>query len=173
MDQSESFTRLWTRVQPIVAGFITSAIPDFREAEDVLQNVAVVLLRKFSEYDSRRPFLPWSLAIARREVLSSKRKKARSILSYQSDLIEQISEVYEELAPELEARSRALQECIRQLDGRASEIIHLRYEEDLKPRQIAVRLGIRPLNVRVMLSRIRSLLRACIERKVNADVSTS
>jgi hypothetical protein len=32
-------------------------VPDFHEAEDLLQNVAVVSLRKLSEYDPKHPFM--------------------------------------------------------------------------------------------------------------------
>ena len=51
MNNHEQFTRRWTEAQPIVAGYINAVVPDFQEAEDLLQDVAVILLRKFTEYD--------------------------------------------------------------------------------------------------------------------------
>src|SRR5947208_7909314 len=119
MDNHEQFTRRWTEAQPIVAGYINAVVPDFQEAEDLLQDVAVILLRKFSEYDAQRPFVAWAIGIARLEVLMARRRHARNFLSYQADLLERVSETFVELAPELEDRSRALRECLRSVKGRA------------------------------------------------------
>ena len=166
MESHEHFTRLWTEAQPAVAGYLSAVVPDFQEAEDILQEVAVILLHKFSQYDPQRPFIGWAIGIARIEVLMARRSRARSLLCYREDLLERISEACEELAPELEARSRALGECLRTVQGRASEMIRLRYEESLQPNAIATRLGLAVNAVRVMLSRTRDVLRGCIDRKM-------
>ena len=166
MDNHEQFTRRWTEAQPIVAGYINAVVADFQEAEDLLQNVAVILLRKFPEYDAQRPFVAWAIGIAKREVLMARRHHARNSLCYQADLLERISEAYQELAPEFEDRSRALRDCLRSVKGRAGELLRLRYEELLKPNAIATRVGIAVVAVRVMLSRTRATLRECIERKL-------
>ena len=166
MDNHEQFTRRWTEAQPIVAGYINAVVADFQEAEDLLQNVAVILLRKFPEYDAQRPFVAWAIGIAKREVLMARRHHARNFLCYQADLLERISEAYQELAPEFEDRSRALRDCLRSVKGRAGELLRLRYEELLKPNAIATRVGIAVVAVRVMLSRTRATLRECIERKL-------
>src|SRR5213595_681979 len=166
MDNHEQFTRRWTEAQPVVAGYINAVVPDFQEAEDLPQDVAVILLRKFPEYDPQRPFVAWAIGMAKREVLMARRSQARSLLCYQADLLERVSEAFEELAPELEDRSRALRECLRSVKGRAGELLRLRYEESLKPNAIATRVGIAVVAVRVMLSRTRATLRECIERKL-------
>src|SRR5437667_9235443 len=123
MDNHEQFTRRWTEAQPIVAGYINAVVADFQEAEDLLQNVAVILLRKFPEYDGQRPFVAWAIGVAKREVLMARRRHARNRLCYQADLLDRISETYEELAPELEDRSRALRDCLRTIQGRAGELL--------------------------------------------------
>ena len=166
MESHEQFTRFWTEAQPVVAGYLNAVVADFQEAEDLLQDVAVILLRKFPEYDPQRPFTAWAVGVAKREVLMARRHHARNRLCYQADLLDHISDAYEELAPELEARARALRECLRSVQGRASELLRLRYEESLKPAAIAERLGLAIVAVRVMLSRTRAALRECIERKL-------
>jgi RNA polymerase sigma-70 factor (ECF subfamily) len=166
MADNELFTRHWTKAQPVVAGYISSLVPDFLEAEDLLQEVAVVLLRKFDDYDPGRPFVAWALGIAKLEVLSNRRSHARSFLSYRPDVLETVTEVCAEMAPELEFRASALRECLKQVRGRDGELVKLRYEESLKPGEIAARLGMAAGTVRVVLSRIRASLQECIERKL-------
>ena len=169
MEPQEQFTRFWTEAQPKLAGYINALVADFAEAEDLLQNVAVILLRKFPEYDAQRPFIGWAIGITKREVLMARRRHARNFLCYQTDLLERISEAYEELAPELDDRSRALGECLKAVQGRASELLRLRYEDGLEPNAIAGRVGMAVVAVRVMLSRTRAALRECIERKLKTQ----
>jgi RNA polymerase sigma-70 factor (ECF subfamily) len=169
MDAHERFTRYWTEAQPIVASFIGSLVPDFTAAEDLLQEVAVVLLRKFPEYDESRPFVAWALGVARLEILMLRRTQARSLLCFQPELAETLSAAYEEMVLELDSRTSALRECLRQVQGRAHEVLRLRYEEALSPAQIARRLSVRAVAVRVMLSRVRASLRACVERRVKQE----
>ena len=41
--QSEYLATLWTPAQPVIAGFIGSMLPDYHQAQDVLQKTAVVV----------------------------------------------------------------------------------------------------------------------------------
>jgi len=169
VDNQEQFTRLWTEAQPKLAGYINALIPDFQEAEDVLQDVAVSLLRKFPSYDDQRPFVCWAIGVAKREVLMSRRRHARNFLCYRDDLLDLITEAYEELAPELDGKNRVLQECLRGVRGRSLELLRLRYQDTLAPRAIAARVGMTIVAVRVALARTRTTLRSCIEGKLRAE----
>jgi RNA polymerase sigma-70 factor, ECF subfamily len=163
---SEDFTRYWTKAQPVVSGYITSMVPDYHQAEDMLQNVAVVLLRKFSEYNPAQSFNAWALGVTRNEILLRRRTHARSFVSFQPDLVESVASAYGELSSELDTRTAALQQCFQNVKGRSWDMISLRYEQDLKPQQIAEKLSMDPGAVRTALSRIRASLQECIERRV-------
>ena len=168
MADNESFMRHWTRAQPTVASYVSSMVPDFHEAEDLLQEIAVILLRKFSQYDERRPFVAWALGIAKLEVLAKRRSRARSLVTLRNEAVESVTATYADMAPELEERAVALRECLKQLAGRALALVKLRYQEALPPREVAGRLQEAPGTVRVALSRVRLALQECIERKVGA-----
>ncbi len=143
-------------------------VPDFHEAEDLLQNVAVVLLRKFHQYDPNQSFTAWAIGISRYEILARRRVHARSRLVLTPELAEQAAELCEELRPELDARQRALRDCLPRLGDRASEVVRLRYQDALSPQEIAQRLGASAGAIRVMLNRIRGTLQTCIERHLAA-----
>ena len=169
MDANERFTFLWTGAQQVVASYIASLLRNGHETDDVLQEVALVLLRKFSEYDERRPFVAWALGVAKLEILAVRRRHARSLVSAQSDLLESVTAAYAELAPELDRRGLLLRDCLRSLEGRAAELIRLRYEESLKPGEIARRLGVAGTAVRMALSRTRAFLRDCVEKRLKQE----
>ena len=153
----------------MVAGYVSSMVPDAHEAEDLLQDVAVILLRKFGDYDPARSFVAWALGITKFEILSARRTHARSFITYHSALMETVADVYDEMAPELEPRCSALRRCLGKVSGRAREMVDLRYRKSMKPSQIAERLSIAAGTVRVRLSRIRASLGRCVERLLASD----
>ncbi len=170
-DHAERFTRLWTTAQPAVAGYLAALVPDFRDAQDLLQSVAVVCLRKFPEFDEQRPFVRWALSIAHLEALNHRRNQARSRIVLDDSLAQKLTVACEELGEESEQRTRFLAECLAGLDGRSATLIRLRYEDALPPATIAERMGLGGAAVRVALSRIRSALRKCIEGKLRRQTA--
>ncbi|MBN1395747.1 MAG: sigma-70 family RNA polymerase sigma factor [Pirellulales bacterium] len=148
-----------------MAAYITSLLHDFHRADDVLQQVAVVLVRKFKEYDSRQPFLSWALGIARRETLKELRRQARGRHVFSNDLAEKIGQVYEKMAGRFDAYTPTLGECLEEMDHRARKAFDLRYVGGLKPADMAERMSMTSGAVRVLLFRARSALRECIERR--------
>jgi RNA polymerase sigma-70 factor (ECF subfamily) len=172
MDQraSEQLARHWTEAQPVVASFVLSLIPDFHQAEDVLQQVAVVLVREFDRFDASRPFLPWALGIARNTALKSRRDVARhSTLTLGEGVLDQIQLAFEENDEALVAVRKLLRHCLNEQPQKVLELLKWRYGHDLKPCEAAQRMGITSGAVRAMLHRAREALRKCIRR--NAQVA--
>ena len=165
----EQFVQLWTAAQPAVAGYICALMRDGEVAKDVLQETALVLLRRFAEYDSQRPFLAWALGVARFQMLGHQRDAARSFLTFDTELMERFTEHWAETAPAADRRAGALRECLEKLPGRARDVLRQRYFEELTAEDIARRLGANGASVRVMLQRIREQLRKCIERRMQAE----
>ncbi len=161
---AEAFTRHWIRCQPNIAAYIRSLVPQMHDAEDLLQNVAVVMLRKFAQYDPERPFLHWALGIARNEALGHRRSHATQRLVRNADLAEVLADACEEVAPEMDERLGALSRCQENLQPRAREVLRLRYQDALSPPDIATRMKMSHGAVRVALTRARAALMACIER---------
>lgn len=165
----ERFMRLWTSAQPAVANYVHALVRDHAAAKDVLQETALVLFRRFADYDGQRPFLAWALGIARFQVMGLRRDAARSRVAFDDELLAQFTDTWAELAPASSDRSAALQSCIERLAAHARRSVQLRYFEDLTAEQIAQRLGGNGPAVRVNLQRIREQLRTCVERQLHLD----
>lgn len=167
--EQEQFTRLWTEAQPSVSHYILSLVRDFSAAQDILQATALVLLKKFPEYEEKRPFLPWALRFARFEVLSHRRDHARAKILFDSELLEKYTTQWAELAPAHTRDVSALQICLKTLPDRLSRLLHLRYFEELNSAEISKRIGLSPSNIRVTLQRAREQLRACVEQQIKLE----
>ncbi len=158
-------TRQWTLAQPAVSAFIASVVRDFRDRDDVLQDVAVAVVESFESYDPNAPFVPWAIGIARRQVGLYLRRRSRDPLVFDDDAVACLAIAFHEEAQERSAAFDFLQDCLSSLDGRAKQLIGLRYRNDLKPAAIASQTDMTANSVAKALQRVRDRLRECIERK--------
>ena len=163
--ESEIFTKYWTLAMPSVAGFIHSMVNDYHEVQDILQDVAVVLHKKFDQYDPDKSFVSWSIGIARYEILHYRRSKARNVISYNTEIVDKIMEAYVKLEPEFSDSFYVLRECLSELRGKAKKAVELRYAQHLPSQDIAKSMNVSDGSVRVLLNRSRNTLKKCIKRK--------
>ena len=166
MNKNEQLAVHWTKAQPAVSAYISSLIPDFHQAEDVLHQTAVAVVRKFDQYDPSLPFLNWSIGVARYEVLKHRRQHVTDRHVFGADLLEQIADTYEEISDELDTRRQALADCLAEVKGHGREALQLRYVDGLQPTGMADQLNMTAGAVRVLLHRARMSVRTCIERKL-------
>jgi RNA polymerase sigma-70 factor, ECF subfamily len=163
----ERLTVLWTAAQPAVAAFVRTLVPDSHQMQDVLQQVALVVVRRFVEYDPARPFSAWAIGIAKQKVLAYRRQRRSDRLVFDDAVVEQIAAIYERsLSHTISDRRDALDYCVERLQGRARNSIQLFYGQGLKTSEIAQQLDLGHDAVRKLLSRTRSILRDCVQQRL-------
>jgi RNA polymerase sigma-70 factor (ECF subfamily) len=165
-EQAEQFAALWTAAQPTISAFIRTLIPNYQQADDVLQRVAVTLVRKFDQYDQSRPFGAWAIGVAKYELLYYRREQATDKHLFGEGIVEQIACRYELFADEIDPIREALQHCLEELKGRSKRVIDLRYRRGMRSNTIADEMSLSPGAVRMLLCRVREKLRHCIERRL-------
>lgn len=172
MTSSDSVQRMtieWTRAQPSVGRFVGSFLRDRAEAADVLQEIALVIVEKFEQWEPERPFIGWALGIARRVVLAHLREKYRDRRIEFSEAIDQVALSFERLETQAELMKDSLADCLGQVRGQSRRVLSLRYTDGLELKQIADQLGVTASNVGVMLHRVRAALRKCVDQKLKAE----
>ncbi|MFI4862086.1 MAG: sigma-70 family RNA polymerase sigma factor [Phycisphaerales bacterium JB063] len=167
--QRKDLAVLWTQAQPHVAAFVSSMVLDFHAAEDLIQQVAVAVAEQFEDYDPARPFVPWSIGIARFKVYNYYRKVKRDKHVFDTEAMDGIARACSELEPELDMRKQALDTCVKRVQGRAATVLEMRYLREMKPARIAQKTGMTANAVSVMLHRIRAALQKCIEHELASD----
>jgi RNA polymerase sigma-70 factor (ECF subfamily) len=165
-DSRQALATHWVKAQPVVAAFITSIVRDSHRADDLLQEVARISALKFDEYDSSRAFTSWVLGIARYEILRFRRSQGRSRITFSDSLLENLIEDFQDQSELSEDRRRALRDCLDDISGRRRIVLEMRYQRDLRPRDIAERLGITSNAVLLLLHRTRRILADCISRRL-------
>ncbi len=77
----ENLVLLLTQHQDALFRYIYSLVTREADARDILQETSVALFRKWDQYDTARPFLPWAYRFAYFQVQKLREKSARSPLA--------------------------------------------------------------------------------------------
>ena len=137
-----------------MAAFLRTLIPDPNDCQDILQQVAVVAVRKFHEFDRTRSFNAWTIGIAKQEVLALRRRRRTDRLVFSDAMVECIAEAYRcVLADTAFDVADALEICLQKLQGCARTVVGLHYADGLKTIAIAEKLQIEHGAVRMLVFR--------------------
>ncbi|MDF1816636.1 MAG: sigma-70 family RNA polymerase sigma factor [Verrucomicrobiales bacterium] len=168
-EKYEQFVELFTRNEASLRAFVRGMVPSWHDAEEVVQEVALVAWRKFDEFEIGTSFINWVCTIARFKSLAHLRKTSRDRLSFQSDLIEIMAE---EGIEEVELRKRehdALEKCLTRLPAKQRDLVNLAYTPGISIKSEAERVGIKPGTFYMRLNRIRAVLHDCINREISRE----
>lgn len=147
-------------------------VRDRNAVDDVFQDVALVLWKKFDEFDPTRPFGAWARGIAVRQALQYFDRHRRAPVPFSPETIEALLRAYDQEAVEdpeqAAAREAALRHCIAALPEKSRRLLELRYEARLKLHEVAERLSTTLDAAHKALSRLRSALRRCVEKELAA-----
>lgn len=162
----EDVQKLFMRNASVIRGFILSLLPVRELVDDVFHDVFMVVIEKADSFEPGSDFLAWVYVISRHKVLQAMTKlrgKRTSLLA--PDVMEALiadapTQAFNEDTVD------ALKMCVESLAPAARRMIQLRYEEALKPSQIAEKLDIGTNSIYVTLSRARTLLRRCIKQRL-------
>lgn len=162
----EAFERALRPHLPMLFAYSRAICGDYHAAEDVVQETAEIAYRKLNYLIPEADFAGWLKAIARRQALAARRKLTRAGLVAE----EIIERVYQDPWPaSFDRRSEALEECLKQVHGRAAEALRAHYFEGVRLTDLAPRLSMTPAAVRQMLHRVRQLLLECVRRRLSVE----
>ncbi|MFC1763750.1 sigma-70 family RNA polymerase sigma factor [Planctomycetota bacterium] len=164
----QKLTSEWTAVQPDVFSYVAAIIPNFHDAQDVVQKVAVVIVDKYEQYDSKRFFREWVLGITRLEILKYRQNKAREKLVFSENLIDRLTELHQHQKEDEkdDLFCHALRHCLKSVRGRRRVVLDMWYTEEVNADVIAKELVISKNTVYSIIHRVRNFLRTCVERRL-------
>jgi RNA polymerase sigma-70 factor (ECF subfamily) len=165
-DHSLHVQQLFVRNQQALLGYVLSMEPNFADAQDIVQEVFLVISRKAHTWSAGTNFLAWACTVARYTSLDFQRKRARRVARLDEDVMELLygGEIPDETAADHQVK--LLQTCLNRLAPKAREIVWLRYHNAEKPEQIADRVGWTSNAINVALTRARTFLRECLEHQL-------
>jgi RNA polymerase sigma-70 factor (ECF subfamily) len=158
------FVRLFSASERSLRAFLYNLLPGSEEVDEVMQQVSLVLWKKFDQFDPDTEFLRWGYVVARYEGLMFRRKKARDRHVFGDELINLMADEYEGEAKPLRAERRALDHCLSLLKDADRQLLMACYAQGTKINEIAGRLGLPRSSLYKKLNRFRVDLLKCIKR---------
>lgn len=148
-------------------------MPSTEDAEGIVQQTAVVLWKKFDEYDPQQPFTPWAcrfaLNVAKQWIAG--RKRWNRLLD--AELADELLRRRDELSALMDQRLAHLQKCMDKLARADRSLIDEYYSRRSSVRGMSRQLGRSADAIYKDLQRIRSSLRRCIENASQREVEES
>src|SRR5882672_6523699 len=108
----QRFLSLFLRSEREVFRYVAALVPHVADAEDIVQQTALMLWEKFAAYDPGQPFTPWACRFALNKTRQWIERKQRWQALLEGGLVEELAQRREELRPELEVRLKHLEGCL-------------------------------------------------------------
>ena len=90
-DHGARFVQLLAAHEHRLGSFVLALVPNWTDAEDIIQQTKLRLWEQFETYDPEKDFGIWACVIARYEVLAFRTRSARSRVQFSQELIDRMS----------------------------------------------------------------------------------
>ena len=163
------FLRLYVEHEPSLRGFVRSLVPTLEDANDVMQEAAMALWKRFGSLDAPENFRRWAFGVARLEALEFLRKKSRDRHVFGEDLLAQLADDAEEMADQFVEERKALDVCLQKLPSDQRSLVEAAYAPGARMDELAARIGRTAMAVYKSLHRIRMMLTDCTKRELSKE----
>jgi len=168
----DAFARLFAQHDRWLFAYLVALLGSPAHAEEVFQEVCVVLWREYETFQLGTDFVKWVSVIAHHQVHRFRRQERRVGPQLSDAAVDLLAEDAVERADLLELRRDALRNCLEKLSSKDRQLVQHCYSDSrVSFKGVAEILG-RPTNtVYKALNRIRKALYECIERTLNVETA--
>ena len=151
-------------------GFIYSLVQHHADAEDVYQQVAIVLWQKFDSFEIGTNFAAWATKVAHNVARDFIRSRRRSALTFSDEVLDAIAAAYAaKRCWGSDDASDALNRCLKKLPDKDRNLVERCYSPNRDFAAIAEREGRSIGAIYQAICRIRKNLYACVQRTLSQE----
>lgn len=166
---TESFLKVLVPNQKRIFSYIATLIPNYADAEDVMQEVVGLLWKKYEDYTPNTDFVAWALTIARYKVFEYYKEVKRNQRKLSNETVRVLEKESLTTSDEYNLHLEAVKKCIQKLDMKDYKLIQLRYELNENVKYIASRFGLSVQSVYKSLTRIHNILMRCVNHQIHQE----
>ena len=166
---NNEFVSLFLADQRRIHRYIVMLLSSQQDADDLLQETAAVLWRKFKEFERGTSFFSWASRTAYLLVLEYRRRKQREVAPLDEDVLELFVQLSSGDDSVLEVRMAALEQCLNKLTPNDRHLIERCYSGELSGRELALELKRPEKSIYRSLGRVRRTLIECVRRLLAAS----
>jgi len=165
-DQGSRFVNQLTACQHRIYAFILTLVPNWSDADDLMQETAEVMWRKFQNAGQINDFSAWGKTIARNKVMSFYARKKRERVLFDDSLLKDVIEREEKTSLQEERRLEALQKCLHKLRSNDRHLIQILYGHDITIKKLAKEVQRPVQGLYKAMARIHHSLLQCVRRSL-------
>jgi RNA polymerase sigma-70 factor (ECF subfamily) len=169
-DRGARFVKLLAAHEHRLGCFVLGLVPNWSDAQDILQQTKLRLWEQFETYDPEKDFGAWACVIARYEVLAFRTRAARSRVQFSQEVIDRMSGELTQTTAETDARLTFIAECAKKLSRRQQDLLRRCCVAGYSSQRVATQLGRKADAIRQAMLRIRRTLYRCIEDAQRKEV---
>ena len=165
---TDAYAEIVNRHQKEVWSVVVALLHDIETSKDLVEQVFVEAYLSLDQFTSGADFSFWIKGIARNVVRAELRKKTREsrrLEIYREHLIARLN-TEDEAGSQDSALKDSLAQCREKLPEHSARVLDMRYSQGLSFEEIAGALGKSVEATRQLLSRVRLMLRECIDRSI-------
>ncbi|MFC1760685.1 sigma-70 family RNA polymerase sigma factor [Planctomycetota bacterium] len=167
-DQGRNFVSQLIICQHQIYSFILTLVPNWSDADDIMQETAEVMWRKFQDAEHINNFAAWGKTIARNKIMNFYAKKKRERILFNDAILEDIIQREEKTSYQGETRKRALQGCLAKLGSNDRRLIQVLYEDGITIKKLAEEVKRPVQGLYKAMARIHHRLQQCVRRSLSS-----
>lgn len=167
--QTRRFLSLLMANQRQISSYIGVLVPNFNDADDILQETITVMWEKFSQYQEGTNFAAWGVRIAYYNILRYRREKGKGKMQLSDSVFQSFCQVMEKKYSRTDEKLSALRSCIQKLAAPDKHLLHLRYGMSQTVYSIAQQSHQSIQSIYRALTRVYQILHRCIHRTLGEE----
>ncbi len=172
-DEGSHFVTQLTACQHRIYAFILTLVPNWSDADDLMQETTEVMWRKFRDEDEIHDFCAWGKAIARNKIMNFHAKRKRERILFDDSLLKDIMEREGKTSLQEELRVQTLQKCLHKLRPNDRHLIHVLYTHEITIKKLAEEVKRPVQGLYKAMARIHHTLVQCVRRSLSTAEDTA
>lgn len=161
----EPFVHALLECQDSLRAYLAVLVGDPYEANEVLQEVNLMLCQEADKFSTIENFTAWAQRIAYYAVLSARKRRARDRLLFDDELLALVADEAPPAIAAVAHQQQVLEGCLAELPVWQRDLILKRYQPGAAVKLLADELGRSAASLHQTLYRIRLALLNCMRRK--------
>jgi RNA polymerase sigma-70 factor len=169
-----TFVQSFAQVRRSIYAFIFVLVGNAADADDLFQEVCVVLWRRFDQFTPGTNFLAWAKQIARNLVMDYRKRRSRRVVTALDDkMLDLLATRFDRIQDQVEDRMEALKQCLNRLEDKDRHLLRETYEEGAPVKRIAKKAQISVQGIYKRLGNAHGALLRCVQRTLENRGGTS
>ena len=169
-DLRVQFARVFAQNDRWLFAYLVTLLGSPADAEEVFQEVCVILWRDYDKFDPTTSFMKWASVIAHHQVHRFRRTQSRLAKPLSDTVVDLLADDAVVKADLMDSRRLALHDCLKKLPVSDLELVQNCYSDSRRSMKTVAELLGRPANtIYKAMNRIRRSLHGCIDRKLSVE----